>query len=142
MPIQAIIPPDEIFAGGVIIGGVEYKVRHSQLSGNTEAKITKLRLDLQEFAFDNRQDPRDLPTDDEDYVADINNVPAHIPYSTELEPIPGEPIRLRRFYYRPKPQEIWVISRNATVTIDLVLENDPALGGNDRYQITVTRIPR
>jgi hypothetical protein len=142
MPIKESIPPDDTYAGGVVIGDVEYKVRHTQLSGNTESKIAKLRLDLQEYAFDNRQDPRNLPTDDEDYVADINNVPTHIPYYTELEPVPGEPIRERRFYYRPKPQEIWVISRASVCYIVLVLANDPTLGGNDRYSIQVDNLPK
>ena len=142
MPIEAFIEPDEIIAGGVVIYGQTYTVRHNQLSGNTQAKLRRLREMLQELAFDNRMHTDDLPLDDPEHPDHPDN--ESLGYNEWDDPFwrstDGSFIDEKRFYYRQNPQNLWLIHRAKICDIILLLENDPTLGGNDRYLITVMRL--
>jgi hypothetical protein len=141
--IQAIIPPDEIIAGGVVVGGETYTVRHNQLSGPAEQKIERLRQNLMEFALQNATNVNDLPADDPEHPDHPDN--ASLGYNThddQHRKPDGSLILERAYYYQKNPSTVFLIHQNTMVEVDLVLENDPTLGGNDRYSLRTYEIPR
>ena len=134
MPVQYTIPPDLTLAGGVALGGTEYTVNHNQLSGNTAGKLAKITELLQEV-LDSRINTDDLPLDDPEHPDHADN--AALNYNTYSD-LTG--IQEQRFYWQENPSKLHLIHREIFVEIILVLANDPILGGEDRYSLSLRRL--
>ena len=139
MPVQAIIAPDSVIAGGVRIGGQDFTVRHNQLSGNTEGKRRKLIERLQEDVLDSRMDESTLPVDDPERLDHADNAAlGYNTYDDSFRRGDDSLIDERAFYWQQNPQKTWLIHREIYCDIELILVNDPTLGGNDRYSLALS----
>jgi hypothetical protein len=139
MPVHAIIPPDATYAGGVVYGGNTWRVRHNQLSGNTEGKRVKMREALQDTAFDILVDVSNLPVDDPERLDHPDNAAEGLnTYDSQFYKPDGSLIMERRFYYKRNQNTTYLVHRRVVCDIILEQENDPTLGGNDRYALVLT----
>jgi len=141
MPVHAIIPPDATYAGGVVYGGNTWRVRHNQLTGNTEGKRRKMIELLQGTAFDNAMDVDTLPIDDPERPDHPDN--AQLNYNTyddQFRRPDDSLIDERAFYFQRTQNQLYLIHRSIVCDIVLAQANDPALGGNDRYSLQLTRL--
>jgi len=150
MPVQAIIPagmeasidgtghvvltPNINIAGGVVIGRQIYQVGHQ--NGNVENKRRRA-LELLQGILDNKQNAFDLPTDDPHHP---DNTPALNEYDDEWRRPDDSLIDELYFYYRQNPATLHIICRGILADIILEVENDPTLGGEDRYSLQLRRL--
>jgi hypothetical protein len=140
MPVHAILEPDTTFAGGVVYAGNTWQVRHNQLSGNTEGKRRKMIEALQDTAFDNVMDVDDLPTDDQEWPDHPDNGQlGYNTYDDQFRRPDDSLIDERAFYFQRTQNQLFLIHRSVVCDIVLEQENDPTLGGNDRYSLELRR---
>ena len=122
----------------MVIGGQSYTVSHNQLTGNTEGKRRKLIERLQENAFDSRQLEDTLLVDDPERLDHPDN--AALGLNTYVDPFrrPDDSlIDELIFYWQQNPSKIWRIHRSVWCDIILAMENEPSLGGKDRYSLNL-----
>ena len=146
VPVTAIIPPDTVIAGGVRLGGKETTVGHNFLTGNPAGKREKLIIALQEY-LDHRGDDyvnvNDLPADDPDHP---DHVDFALPILTDHLGITDDgtstliTVKDRLFIWDDGPNKKYLVSRSIACGIILVQENDPSLGGEDRYSLMFERV--
>jgi hypothetical protein len=129
MPVEGIISPDTVLAGGIVWQGNVWTVSHSQLSGNTAKKIATLTERLQDV-LDVVTNIDDLPTDEPTHP---NQGPPFATYQDKTG------VQERYFYWEDR-NTTYLVERPVFVEIILTTQNDPELGGNDRYTLRLRRL--
>ncbi len=136
--ITGIIPPDATIAGGIRLAEQTFTVNHNQLSGNTQGKIIRLQEMLADVLDDRFQitgPGATFPPDDPDHPDSPDNPGTYNTYGDLYERPNGSWIDEATYYWQQNPQRLWIVYRNTVAQIILEVENDPTLGGNDRYAI-------
>lgn len=149
MPVKQVLKPTTTIAAGVVLAdGKEVTISHQYLTGNPAGKRQKLLeaaqgyIDTEGASYTNINDLD--PITDPDHPAHAAH-PGY-PVVTDCYGITDDgttaqvTVRYKRFIWDDGVNKKYLVIRNAWVYTRLIMENDPTLGNNDRYESQIVRI--